>query len=665
MADPNFKNRRTPGVYVSELSAFPPSAVGVETAVPVFIGYTEKAEIGGVSAFNVPVRIASHMEFDQYFGGGPTPSFALKDVSVEPVSADKATAAQAAATAALAAAEAARLAAAALQQTATAQQEAAQAAGTAAPADKAARDKAAKDAEATAKAAADDYKTKSVDFASSSRAAIAAADEAWPISPSARFDISYRGDADNPFKMVYKQLVGSDDGPKGCLHTSLQLFYANGGGPCYIVSVGGYKSAVDPRDLMAGLEAVKDTEGPTMLVIPDASLLEEGDYRDLARAMMAQARTKQDRVALLDVRQARDLPLKPGTKELGDSITAFREGMGTENLSYGMAYFPYLNTSVVRPADLDYTAFDAGQLANYLLADWARAYPPGPGAQKDFIDCRTNIAKGWPKDAQQAEALKGKFEAVIQDLAAMGQSGADNVKRLVEAVAAEPVSKRTPAAVKARNQDLLHVFPGMSTLYEQAARVLNLLPASAAMAGVMATTDSTRGVWNAPANIALNAVNGVAVRVNDEVQADLNKPLDGKAINVIREFVGRGPIVWGARTLDGNSNDYRYVQVRRTLIYMEQSIKAAMNPFVFAPNDGKTWVSVVAMVSSFLESLWSRGGLMGATPQEAFSVNCGLGSTMSAQDILEGYMVVQVLVQMIHPAEFIELTFKQKMESAG
>ena len=66
-----------------------------------------------------------------------------------------------------------------------------------------------------------------------------------------------------------------------------------------------------------------------------------------------------------------------------------------------------------------------------------------------------------------------------------------------------------------------------------------------------------------------------------------------------------------------------------------------------------------------LENLWARGGLMGATPREAFSVNCGLGTTMSAQEVLEGYMVVQVLVQMIHPAEFIELTFKQKMEATG
>ena len=103
----------------------------------------------------------------------------------------------------------------------------------------------------------------------------------------------------------------------------------------------------------------------------------------------------------------------------------------------------------------------------------------------------------------------------------------------------------------------------------------------------MTFTDSARGVWNAPANMALVSVDAPSLTISDDVLGDLNKPLDGKAINVIREFIGRGPVVWGARTLDGNSNDYRYVQVRRTLIYIEQSVKAAMNPFVFAPNDGR------------------------------------------------------------------------------
>jgi hypothetical protein len=136
-------------------------------------------------------------------------------------------------------------------------------------------------------------------------------------------------------------------------------------------------------------------------------------------------------------------------------------------------------------------------------------------------------------------------------------------------------------------------------------------------------------------------------------------------VDAIREFTGRGTVVWGARTLDGNSRDWRYIQVRRTLIYIEQSIKLALDPFVFAANDASTWSTVVSMVSSFLQGLWSQGGLMGATAQEAFSVECGIGSTMTADDVLDGYMIVQVTLQMIRPAEFIEVTFKQKMQGAG
>lgn len=189
-----------------------------------------------------------------------------------------------------------------------------------------------------------------------------------------------------------------------------------------------------------------------------------------------------------------------------------------------------------------------------------------------------------------------------------------------------------------------------------------VLPPSGAIAGIYSNTDSTRGVWNAPANVSVASVLRPSIQITDTQQEDLNVPLDGKAINAIREFVGRGTVVWGARTLDGNSDDYRYIQVRRTIIYIEQSIKSALDRFVFAANDGNTWVAVVSMISNFLQTLWSNGGLMGPTASEAFSVACGLGSTMTVQDILDGWMIVQVTLQLIRPAEFIELTFKQKMQ---
>ena len=150
--------------------------------------------------------------------------------------------------------------------------------------------------------------------------------------------------------------------------------------------------------------------------------------------------------------------------------------------------------------------------------------------------------------------------------------------------------------------------------------------------------------------------------MSDAEQGGFNVPTNGMAIDVLRMQPGRGTVVWGARTLDGNSPDCRYIQVRRTLIYVQQSIKTALQSYVFAANDATTWATVTASVSSFLTGLWQQGGLMGSKASDAFTVSCGLGSTMTPQDVLDANMIVAVTLQMIHPAEFIELTFTQAME---
>jgi phage tail sheath protein FI len=194
------------------------------------------------------------------------------------------------------------------------------------------------------------------------------------------------------------------------------------------------------------------------------------------------------------------------------------------------------------------------------------------------------------------------------------------------------------------------------------ANKLNVVPPSGALAGIWAQNDAQRGVWNAPANMVLNQVVAPKVLINDEQQAVFNMPLNGNAIDILRSMVNRGTVVWGARTLDGNSQDHRYIQVRRTLIYIDQSIKNALEQFAFAANDGGTWATVTATISNFLTGLWQAGGLMGDKASDAFTVQCGVPTTMSGLDVLNGYMIVNVTVQMIHPAEFIELTFTQTMQ---
>ena len=128
--------------------------------------------------------------------------------------------------------------------------------------------------------------------------------------------------------------------------------------------------------------------------------------------------------------------------------------------------------------------------------------------------------------------------------------------------------------------------------------------------------------------------------------------------------MGEGIKVWGARTLDGNSLDWRYINVRRTMIMLEESVKNASRAYVFEPNVASTWLNLKSMIQNFLTGIWKRGGLAGATPDDAFSVHVGLGDTMTPEDVLEGILRVTVLVAIVRPAEFIEITFQQQMQKS-
>lgn len=191
-----------------------------------------------------------------------------------------------------------------------------------------------------------------------------------------------------------------------------------------------------------------------------------------------------------------------------------------------------------------------------------------------------------------------------------------------------------------------------------------ILPPSAAVAGVYASVDRDRGVWKAPANVSVSAVIGPVTRITHEDQESLNVDTAGKSINAIRAFSGKGTLVWGARTLDGNNNEWRYVPVRRLFIMIEESARKATSFAVFEPNDMTTWLKVKGMIESFLYGLWERGALAGAKPEQAYFVNVGLGKTMTTTDILEGRMIVEIGVAAVRPAEFIVLRFSHKLQEA-
>jgi phage tail sheath protein FI len=179
------------------------------------------------------------------------------------------------------------------------------------------------------------------------------------------------------------------------------------------------------------------------------------------------------------------------------------------------------------------------------------------------------------------------------------------------------------------------------------------LPPSGYLAGIYARVDNDRGVWKAPANEpVLNALGLKTLFTTGE--QDLLNP---RGVNLIRRFDIGGIRVWGGRTLSSDP-DLKYINVRRTLIYLEASIERSTQWVVFEPNSPQTWARLVASVSAFLLSQWREGALFGRQPEQAFFVRCD-ESTMTADDILNGRLICQIGVAIVRPAEFVIFRIEQ------
>lgn len=213
-----------------------------------------------------------------------------------------------------------------------------------------------------------------------------------------------------------------------------------------------------------------------------------------------------------------------------------------------------------------------------------------------------------------------------------------------------------------KHDGLSSTFPLYSTILTGIRNTSTNIPPSGAVAGIYAYVDRTRGVWKAPANISISEVTGPTETFTANELNALNVDANsGKSINAIRSFTGKGTLVFGARTLAGNDNEWRYLSVRRFFNFVEESSKKATEQFVFEPNDANTWVKVQAMIENFLTVLWRQGALQGIKPEHAFYVAVGLGKTMTALDILEGRMIIEIGMAAVRPAEFIILRFSHKM----
>lgn len=356
-----------------------------------------------------------------------------------------------------------------------------------------------------------------------------------------------------------------EDTNKFLMYYGLSLYFQNGGGSCYIVSVGDYTSTPAKEDFTKALDAIEKEDEPTLIVLLDATTLATVDYYELCNQALLQCKKLGDRFLIVDVPN-------------GEKIDDFRSGIGSNNLCYAAAYYPYLQTTL---------------------------------------------------NPQYTEAQ----------------------------VTQSPTSSL--ATLKSTNTSLY------SQIKTNLANQRVTLPPSPAIAGVYASVDRDRGVWKSPANVSLNAVIAPVTKISDSTQDSLNiDPAAGKSVNAIRSFTGKGTLVWGGRTLAGNDNEWRYISVRRLFITIEESTRKASSFAVFEPNDATTWLKVKAMIESYLYGLWQQGALAGSKPEAAYFVSIGLGKTMTAQDILEGKMIVSIGVAAVRPAEFIVLRFSHKMQEA-
>lgn len=521
-------NIQTPGVYIQELNALPNSVVGVATAVPAFIGYTPQASYQGKSFTNVPVKISSLADFNNYFCLPSPPPPANQSKQYSP-------------------------------QYYLVQQKSQPTKG--------------------------DYIMNGGDY--------------YSIVP-------------DPTTIYY-------------LYNSVKLFYENGGGDAYIVSVGPYGLAsqepmapgtpiinpnVQLNELQTGLATLLTTQEPTMYICPEATLLSLENNGTLMQNMLNQASEMQTTVCLFDIIGGD----APDPILYTQDIANFRMNTGTNGLSYGIAYYPFIGTSEMQSIDIDYTNLFGGDLK--------------------------------------------QLEPIINPASAPNPN--------ITAILANIQNPDSGLTIAQNNSALVNASPIYSLIINHVLADANILPPSGAMAGVITSTDNLTGPWQAPANTSITGATSLTISLSDNQQGPLNiDAISGKSINVIRLFNGLGILVWGARTLDGNSQDWKYIPIRRTMIFLEQSCKLAAQSYVFQPNDKNTWEAVKSMIENFLISIWQQGGLQGASASDAFSVDCGLGSTMTGDDLLNGFMNVTVKVAVVHPAEFIVFTFQQQMTASS
>ncbi|MCP5519585.1 MAG: phage tail sheath subtilisin-like domain-containing protein [Verrucomicrobiales bacterium] len=654
---------KTPDVYVEEISVLPRSVAEVATAIPAFVGYTEKDSHQQVSLVNKPRAVASLVEFESIFGRGPVTEVTelILDSAQNVVSATfdnkyylyesiRLYFANGGARVYIVSAGRYR-ADGNVERDALAD----------------ALDALRKCDEPTMLLAPDAISLSAADFAGLQQAML-----------------KQCGELKDRFALLDLREADGWEAGKDAFRTDIGTKYLSYGAAYTPHLKSSMAREISYREVSAVIGNIRNQAESSIQEI----------FRDLDRAVAdvdAVVTADDDLEAAYGaLREALLTELNATAPDLGDAQTAYRDlfeflynrNRATIDAWIGGAGlhddYEGAGVSSVRQAVRD--------LISDSLADTFAALN-GLAAASDVHTDTTDVT-GMAADAafqpQAADWTAGEYAAGLASPPAAGVfialTNGDAAERLANIRRAEAQITRlfyefaqAVGAVIATaetleqtlEQSLVAQFPLYASVVRGIGSRLQTVPPGGAVAGCYAYTDFTRGVWKAPANVSVDSVGDVTEFIDAAEQEDLNVDTTaGKSINAIRPFTGRGILIWGARTLAGNDNEWRYVPVRRFFIMVEESLRKSTLWAVFEPNDANLWVKLKSMIENYLIEKWRDGALAGAKPEDAFFVNVGLGTTMTSVDILEGRLIIEIGMAVVRPAEFIVLRFSHKMQTS-
>ncbi len=654
---------KTPGVYIEEIPNLPASIVPVETAIPAFVGYTEKAERGGKSITNVPTTVSSLLDFQRYFGAGPD----LDDIEVVLDNSNNVADATRKSGPRFRLFDSLRLF----------------------------WDNGGGDAIIVSVGGYSSTKIESIELGKGIDALRKVDRPTMILFPDGI-------DLDSPVllgDLQAKTLMQCTD-----LQDRVGVFdFKESGEDTWQDDVDAFRNRVGNQNLKYGA-----VYGPHLITSYPIDL----GYRHLSFKNPAGALVKdtllKDTLAKGDPAIAKTVDALAGAVSAGDSIDTYVESPDTPKDALVNKWGTLLNDlgptatakeNVFKPA-FDFLVTQLKKLDGWATTGLGDSLKTAAGHAIDNL-AETSVPALISLHGLLAttEVAEDKF---LCDYAAATYNLTSTHWKLAGKDLSKPESFGTHAGLEntwasqrfytvklidevfgkvvdamknihgaavtlegAQESRLRETLPKYAAIVDSSIRLLQRMPPSGAIAGVYAQVDNARGVWKAPANVSINQAQGLTRYITAKQQENLNVDADsGKSINAIRFFHGKGHLVWGARTLMGNDNEWRYVSVRRYYNFVEESVAKAMAPVVFEPNDATTWARVRTMIENFLLGQWREGALMGSKPDQAFFVNVGLNVTMTPLDVLEGRLIIVVGMSVVRPAEFIILRFMHMLPAA-